>query len=297
MNQDLHVEVPLVRRLVASQFPEWADLPIRPVDADGRDNDVFRLGGDLCVRLSRRALGARHLTTECRWLPVLAPHLTLPVPVPVGRGVPSAEYPLPWSVTRWLPGRTAALEPVRDEIGAADELARFIAALRAVDPTGGPASELRGVPLRERDAAVRAAIAGATDRDRAGLTEVWDSALTAPPWTGARGWNHGDLHPANLLVVDGRLTAVIDFGLLGVGDPDVDLAVAWTALSRRAREHFRASSGTDDATWRRARGRALDFGLMCSAHADPLTITAQVGRRTVDEVLADEPRPTASRLP
>ncbi|MEV0156536.1 aminoglycoside phosphotransferase family protein [Micromonospora sp. NPDC050686] len=283
---DRHVDVSLVRRLLAAQFPEWADLPVRPVDADGRDNSIFRLGADLGVRLPRRELGARHLDAEIRWLPVLAPHLPLPVPEPVGRGVPSAEYPWHWAVTRWLPGAVAALEPVRDEARTADELARFLAALRAVDPQGGPPSHLRGRPLAERDAAVRTAIAATTDSEPAALTAVWESALAAPPWSGAGGWTHGDLHPANLLVVGGRLSAVLDFGLLGVGDPAVDVVVAWTVLSPPAREHFRAASGTDEATWRRARGRALGFGLMC-AHACAGSLVGRIGRRTVDQVLAD----------
>ena len=283
------IDVPLARRLLAAQFPQWAELPVQPVGAAGWDNAIFRLGTELSVRLPRRELGARHLANECRWLPMLAPHLPLPVPEPVGRGVPSEEYPWRWTVTRWLPGEVSALEPGLDEIQVADELARFITALHTVDPVDGPASELRGVPLVQRDPGVRAAIAALHGRwDPVAVTAVWESALAAPSWAAPAVWTHGDLHPANLLIVDGRLSAVIDFGLLGVGDPAIDVLAAWTVLSPRTRDRFRRVLRVDEATWARARGRALDFGLMCVANTPRDSLVGQVARRTIDQVLADK---------
>ncbi|WP_319464169.1 aminoglycoside phosphotransferase family protein [Micromonospora sp. RTP1Z1] len=271
-------------------------MPIQPVDGTGRDNAIFRLGNELSVRLPRRELGAHHLANECRWLPGLAPHLPLSVPVPLGRGVPSEDYPWRWTVTRWLPGEVAALEHGLDEVQMADELAQFITALRTVDPVDGPASELRGIPLVQRDPWVRAAIEAVHgDWDPEAMTAAWESALAGPPWPAPGVWTHGDLHPANLLVIDGRLSAVIDFGLLGVGDPAVDVLAAWTVLSPPAREYFRGALQVDEATWARARGRALDFGLMCVANAPHDSLIGQIGRRTIDQVLADEDRTTANQ--
>ncbi|MEO3781198.1 phosphotransferase [Micromonospora sp. B11E3] len=226
---------------------------------------------------------------------MLAPHLPLPAPVPLGRGAPSDGYPWCWTVTPWLPGDVSALEPGLDEVQVADELARFITALHAVDPAGGPASELRGVPLVRRDSEVRAAIAADRGRwDPEATSAVWESALAACSSAAPSVWTHGDLHPANLLIVDGRLTAVIDFGLAGVGDPAVDVLAAWTVLSARTRDRFRSALRVDEATWARARGRALDFGLMCVANTRPDSLVGRIGRRTIDQVLADQrPGPPA----
>ncbi|TNH30660.1 aminoglycoside phosphotransferase family protein [Micromonospora orduensis] len=283
------IDVPLVRRLLAAYFPQWAELPIQLVDAAGRDNAIFRLGTELSVRLPRRELGARHIANECRWLPMLAPHLPLPVPMPLGRGAPSEGYPWCWTVTRWLPGEVSALEPGLDEIQVADQLTRFITALHTVDPVDGPASELRGVPLFQRDPGVRVAITALQgDWDPEAVTAVWESALAVPSWLAPGVWTHGDLHPANLLIVDGRLSAVIDFGLLSVGDPAIDVLAAWTVLSPRTRDRFRRALRVDEATWARARGRALDFGLMCVANAPRDSLVGQIGRRTIDQVLADK---------
>lgn len=191
-------------------------------------------------------------------------------------------------VTRWLPGDVAALEPGLDEAQMADELAQFITVLHTVDPADGPASELRGVPLVQRDPGVRAAIGVVHgDWDPEALTAAWESALAVPSWEAPAVWTHGDLHPANLLVIDRRLSAVIDFGLLGVGDPAIDVLAAWTVLSPTSRDHFRNALGVDEATWARARGRALDFGLMCAANTRHGSLVSQIGRRTIDQVLAD----------
>jgi len=285
----VEISTRLVRRLLTAQFPQWAGLPLGSAGSAGRDNVIYRLGADLAVRLPRRALGAAHVEREHRWLPLLAPHLPLPVPVPLGRGVPGEGYPWHWSVCRWLPGEIAAAEPVADPGEAATALAGFIAALRAVDPAGGPGSEFRGVPLAARDADVRAAV-GALDGvvDPVPVLAAWQAAMAAPVWRGHGVWMHGDLHPANLMVDRGRLSGVLDFGLAAVGDPACDLMVAWTFLTAPARERFRAALPVGEAAWARARGWALDFGLMCAARAPGDPVMGGIGRRTVREVAADQ---------
>ena len=285
---EVHIDVQLVRRLLAAQFPQWADLPLAPVDAAGWDNCIYRLGTDLVVRLPRRALGAAHLDRERQWLPMLAPRLPLPVPVPLREGMPAEGYPWHWMVCRWLAGKIAAVQPVADLGQAAAVLAHFVTALQAIESAGGPDSEFRGGPLAEHDQAVRAAIEALHDAfDPAAVIAAWEAALAAPRWTGPAVWMHGDLHPANLLVHRGRISAVIDFGLVAVGDPACDLMVAWTFLTAPARRRFRAALAVGDSTWARGRGWALQFGLRCAAHADNNPVLGRIGQHTVSEVLAD----------
>jgi aminoglycoside phosphotransferase (APT) family kinase protein len=285
---DVQVDVPLVRRLVAAQFPQLAGLVVEPVESAGWDNTIFRLGSDLAVRLPRRRVSADHVSNEHRWLPVLAPQLPLPVPVPLGRGVPGEGYPWQWTVCRWLTGELAALAPVADMREVATKAARFVAALQAIDPAGGSVHEFRGLQLAARagnaDAAA-AALHDAVDIDSA--LRVWEAALAEPAWTGQPVWMHGDLHPANLLVSRGELSAVIDFGLLGVGDPACDLTVAWAYLSADARETFRSVLAVDDATWSRGRGWALLFGLRAAAYSADNPLLADIGRYTIAQILAD----------
>lgn len=285
---EVHIDTRLVRRLVATQFPQWADLSLTPVDAAGWDNCVYRLGTELAVRLPRRALGAAHLQRERRWLPVLAPRLPLPVPVPLAEGVPAEGYPWPWTVCRWLAGKSAAVQPVGDLGQAAVVLARFVTALQLIDPAGGPGSEFRGGPLAGQNRAVQAAAEAMHDSfDPAAVVAAWGTALAAPRWAGPAVWMHGDLHPANLLVHDGQVSAVIDFGLVAVGDPACDLMVAWTFLTTVARRRFRSALAVSDSTWTRARGWALEFGIRCAAHADNDPVLSHIGQHTVSEVLAD----------
>lgn len=288
---ELDIDTALVERLVAGRFPEWAALPVRAVESAGTDNAMFRLGDELVVRLPRVPYAARHVEKEQRWLPVLAPHLPLEVPVPVGRAEGSAEFPLPWSVYRWLDGGDAFGAPVSDLGHAAVELGRFGRALRGVDASGGPAS-FRGGPVTEWEGgyfpgAVRDLGAdGVVDAELA--TAAWESVLRLPQWEGAPVWVHADLLPGNLLTRDGRLSAVIDFGGLGVGDPACDMMPAWSLLTAGTREAFREESGADDATWARGRGWALAWGLV-TEHYYRVTnpVLAEVARRTRTEALAE----------
>lgn len=282
----------LVRRLVATQFPQWADLPITPVAIDGWDNRTFHLGEQMTVRLPSAAAYALQVDKEHRWLPRLAPLLPLPIPVPLAKGSPAEGYPWPWSVYRWLDGEIATTAPIADPRQFAMRLADFLVALQRVDATGGPPpgahNFYRGGPLTVYDGETRQALqalAGQIDTDAA--TDVWETALAAT-WHEAPVWFHGDISVGNLLVEEGRLSAVIDFGTSGVGDPSCDLAIAWTLFAGESREAFRAALPLDKGTWARGRGWTLWKALIVYA-ALPGTNTLEVekSRRVIDEVLAD----------
>lgn len=292
---ELDIDETLVARLVAEQFPRWAGLPVTPVASAGTDNAMYRLGADMVVRLPRLPGGSRQIDKEHRWLPHLAPHLPLAVPAPLAKGEPGAGYELPWGVYAWLDGENAYDAPLTDLREAAGDLGRFVAALRTVSAADGPPS-FRGDPVAKHDAYVRTAIRdlGATGLlDPAVATAAWEETLRLPQWNAAPVWLHGDLLPGNLLTSSGRLTAVIDFGGLGVGDPAADLIAGWTVFDAESREVFREAAEADDATWARGRGWALCFGLMaehyygdaCGNGTNP--VLAEVGRRAVGEVLAE----------
>lgn len=297
---EVETDAPLVRRLLAAQFPRWADLPLEPVSSTGTDNANYRLGEDMVVRLPRSRSSVVPLAKERRWLPRLAPLLPLAVPVPLAKGVPVEDYPWEWSVYTWLAGETATVERLADPSRAARDLARFVTALQRVDPSDGPLpgehNFFRGVPLAARDAATRAAIASlGAQIDAGAVSREWEAALRAPEWRRPPVWIHGDLSSGNLLVEQGRLSAVIDFGGLGVGDPACDLMIAWTLLSEEAREVFRASLSVDEATWARGRGWALSWALIfIPYYLSTNPVGVREARRTIAEVLADQ-APTAHR--
>jgi aminoglycoside phosphotransferase (APT) family kinase protein len=282
----------LVRRLVDSQFPQWAGLPLRLFEPAGSDHVIYRLGDELSVRLPRHSGAIGQAEKEFYWLPRLAPHLPLAIPVPVGVGRPDFGYPWPWAVSRWLDGEVATVEALTDSSEAAVELAQFLTALQRFAPEDIPAEaageDLAARPLAARDRATRAAIAEVDGLfDAAAMAELWDAALRAPGWDRPAVWFHGDFHTGNLLTVDGRLSAVIDFGGLGVGDPAGDLAVAFTLLSARCRAVFRAALGVDDATWTRGRGFALATGLnaYCSYAAVNPAVAAQTTRQITEALV------------
>jgi aminoglycoside phosphotransferase (APT) family kinase protein len=286
--------VPLVRRLIAAQFPQWADLPIQPVPFFGTDNAIYRLGTDMAVRLPRRQVDTERLEKECCWLPRLAALLPLAIPVPLAVGEPAEGYPFTWSVYSWLRGETATDERIADLGRAATDLAQFVAALQRVDPTDGPPpgkhNSFRGVPLATLDELTRAAITSLTGTIDVGtVTAAWESALRSPEWDHPPVWIHGDLDSRNLLVERGRLTAVIDFGCLGVGDPACDVMVAWKVLSADTRDIFRNALPVDESTWARARGWALSQALGALSYYTLETNTVLVGEahRWMAEVLDD----------
>ncbi|MEU8267706.1 aminoglycoside phosphotransferase family protein [Sphaerisporangium sp. NPDC049002] len=256
---EIETDVGLVRRLLAGQFPHWADLPVEPVASYGTDHDIYRLGDHLVARLPRIGWATAQAAKEAEWLPKLAPHLPLAVPVQLAMGHPAEGYPFGWSVYEWLPGENAN-GTIDDLDQAAVDLAAFVTALRQVDTAGAQprAPGARGGPLVEADEHVRRSIAQLGDRvDGAAALRSWQESLDAPAWDGPDVWVHGDLLPGNLLVVDGRLSAVIDFGGLNTGDPACDLQPAWNVFAGHSRERFRAELAVDDASWLRGRGWAL----------------------------------------
>jgi aminoglycoside phosphotransferase (APT) family kinase protein len=284
----------LVRRLLETQFPRWADLAIEPVPSGGTDNALYRLGGELVVRLPRHGRTAETLERERTWLPRLAPRLPVAAPVPLAEGRPAEGYPYTWSVYRWIGGETPTLELASRSRRFATDLAALVAAFGRIDVDGGPlpsnANAFRGVRLAARDAAVRRAIALRADAiDARAVTARWEESLAAPEWEAPATWIHGDLDLRNLLVDDGRLSAVLDFGCIGVGDPACDVAVAWKVFTADARERFRTAVGVDDATWARGRGWALSQALMTEPYytleSNPTLVLE--GRRWLGEVLSE----------
>jgi len=286
------IDASLVRRLVATQFPQWADLPVRPVQFDGWDNRTFRLGDDLSVRLPSAEGYASQVAKEHRWLPQLAPHLPLPIPVPLALGAPAEGYPWPWSVRRWLEGEIATVAAIADRPQFARALAEFLLALQRIDATGGPPAGLhnnfRGGSLAVYDGETQQALAALEGLiDTGAAAAVWAVALAAT-WRGSPVWVHGDMAAGNLLVRDGRLSAVIDFGCSGVGDPACDLTIAWTFLADESREVFRSAAAADNAMWARARGWALWKAMKTLAeNLDTNPATAAEARRVIKAVSAE----------
>ena len=290
---EVETNVSLAARLLAAQFPQWAGLPIEPVPSAGTDNALYRLGDDLVVRLPRIHWAIEQVEKEHRWLPRLAPFLPLALPVPLAKGEPGEGYPWHWSVYRWLEGENTTIERIADPRQAAIDLARFVCALQRIDATGGPPpgthNSRRGEPLAMRDARTREAIASLRgELDVEAVTALWDAAVVAPAWSGPPVWLHGDLQSGNLLAVQGRLSAVIDFGCLGVGDPACDVMAAWMFLTAETRGAFRAALQVDDATWARGRGWALSVGLIALPYYQSSNpALAEIARRAIDEALSD----------
>jgi len=286
------IDEQLARRLVDAQFPQWRDLPIAPGPLGGVDNRTYRLGGELSVRLPSAGWYALQVEKEQRWLPVLAPWLPLPIPEPVALGRPGEGYPYAWSVYRWLEGETAGRGRIAGLPRFAEDLAGFLAALAHVPAEGapgpGPHNFHRGGPLAHYEEEALAAIAALDGEVDAALARAcWDAAMAAA-WLGDPVWFHGDVAVGNLLVRDGRLAAVIDFGTSGAGDPACDVVIAWTFLEGESRAVFRRARAVDDATWARGRGWALWKALITLPdHLARGAPGAALARRDIARVLAD----------
>ncbi len=296
---EVAVSPDLVRRLLTAQHPDLADRPAT-VLANGWDNFICRLGEDLLIRMPRRELAAALVLHEQRWLPVLAPRLPLAVPAPVRTGQPGEGYPWSWSITRFLPGQVAARTPPADPAAAAAGMGEFLRALHEPAPDDAPANPVRGVPLVDRHQTVteNMAILGGQIDQRL-TAAMWMTARDIEPWDGPPLWLHGDLHPANILVHDGALSAVIDFGDITAGDPATDLSVAWMLFPDPAhRDVFWDAYGkADQNTKNRARGWALSLSLVCQAHSADNPLMTEIGRRAYRAVTARAPtqRPGDSR--
>ncbi|MGW1716207.1 aminoglycoside phosphotransferase family protein [Streptomyces sp. NPDC002156] len=285
---EVEIDAPLVRRLIARQFPEWAELPVERLESAGTENAMFRLGGELVVRLPRHPGAVDSIEHEQRWLSLLGPRLPVAVPEPLGRGRADDGFPWPWSVYGWLDGRNPAVDALDAPETLARELAVFLRALRRVDPTNGP-THIRPAPLSTRETETRAALAqlaGAVDTEA--VTAVWEEAVRAPQHTGPPVWAHADLSPGNVLVAEGRLSAVIDFGCARIGDPAVDLIAAWNLLPAGVRDTFREAVGADDAEWARGRGWALSISLIqLPYYRETNPVLAANSRHVIREILAE----------
>jgi aminoglycoside phosphotransferase (APT) family kinase protein len=278
----------LVRRLLVEQIPELSDLPIELL-AYGWDNVSFQLGSELVARLPRRELSAGLIANEVRWLPVLAPHLPLPVPAPVFHGIPGAGYPWEWLIAPLLPGKPASSVTGIDFDTCAGQLGRFLASLHQPAPDGAPENPFRGGPLSDRDGSTRERLEILIDEvDTGALLKVWERALAAPVHNGPAQWLHGDAHPGNLLVLDGRLSGVIDFGDITAGDPATDLAIVWTFLPAGHRDVFWSTYGVaDEELDLRARGWALSLGTAYLAYSADNPDMRGIGERALTAVLEE----------
>jgi aminoglycoside phosphotransferase (APT) family kinase protein len=289
---EIDIDVDLVGALIAGQFPDLAHLPLRKVASTGTVNAIYRVGDELYARLPRMEEWAGDLDREWHWLPRLASAgLPLQLPEPAAQGMPTNRYPYPWAIYRWIEGEPFADATVDDESQAATALADFVTQLRRIDPAGAPRSGRR--PLRELDADTRdaiAAAAGVIDGDAA--MAAWESSTDGPAWDGSPVWIHADLLRPNVLVADGRLRAVLDWGGAGVGDPAADVIAAWTLFGPVGRETYRSALSVDEATWIRARGFALHQAVAIIPYyreTNPAFVAQAI--RTVEQIIADASTP------
>jgi aminoglycoside phosphotransferase (APT) family kinase protein len=285
---EVDIDPELVRTLVTAQFPRLSNLSISAVASTGTVNAIYRLGHDFYARLPRVEAWARDLAKELSWLPLLAPHLSLPVPEPVATGEPACGYPFHWAIYRWIDGEPYADVLIDDQRQAAVDLAQFVAELHGIEPMVGAQRGGRD-PLREVDTITRTALeASHPEIDTAAAMAAWDLALTAPAWAGTPVWIHSDLLPPNLLVRAGRICAVIDFGAVGLGDPAMDVIAAWSVFGATGRSVFRAALDVDDGTWNRARGYALHQASMIIPYyrvSNPGFVS--MAQRTIEQVISD----------
>lgn len=282
------IDVALVTKLIAAQFPQWSHLRVSAVANSGWDNRTFHLGDAMLVRLPSGEHYARAVSKEQTWLPKLAPHLPLPIPQPLALGHPGSGYPWPWSIYGWLEGEYARHDNLPKLEPFAADLANFLLALRQVDPTGGPTRTMRGGSLELWREQAETALELLRDRiDVEAASEIWQLAVAAP-FEDAPVWYHGDVAAGNLLVQNGSLCAVIDFGGLGVGDPACDMVIAWTFLDPASREVFRQQLGVSDAIWNRGRGWALWKAMIVLAELiQTNVIEAASAQYAVDQLIGD----------
>ncbi|WP_445479755.1 aminoglycoside phosphotransferase family protein [Lysinibacillus irui] len=277
----ININVELVQNLIKEQFPEWSNLEIKPVKNSGHDNRTFHLGENMSVRLPSAEGYVPQVEKEHKWLPVLSKHLSLPISIPLAKGKPSKDYPYPWSIYKWLEGETVARENIVDLNQFAKDLGGFLVELQSIDASEGPSAGIhnfyRGGDLAVYDEQSKNAIENNKKFfNEYLLKEIWELSLDSK-WVGEPVWLHGDVAPGNILVKDGKLYAIIDFGILGVGDPSCDAAMAWTFFDDNSRKVFKTALKMDEGTWNRARGWALWKALI-----------TYDGNKNSNKIIADE---------
>ncbi|NUU74959.1 aminoglycoside phosphotransferase family protein [Paenibacillus xylanilyticus] len=287
----IEITTELVRQLIHSQFPKWKELPIAPVEKSGHDNRTYRLGNDMTIRLPSHERYASAVKKEMTWLPVFKPLLSLPIPAPVAEGKPTEEYPLPWSINRWIEGETVTYDNIVNLNTFAEDLANFLKELEAIDASKGIPAGIqnfhRGGNLAVYDSETRSVIDGLSGQyDQQLLLEIWNLAL-ATRYESKPLWVHGDIAVGNLLVQDGRLSGVVDFGTMGVGDPSSDLVMAWNFFDDKSRDIFLGRMNADPDMINRARGWALWKALITYAWNEPDTESSNWGKRVLDVIIRD----------
>jgi aminoglycoside phosphotransferase (APT) family kinase protein len=281
---EVEIDETLVRELLRQQHPDLAGRELRLV-TNGWDNAILRLGDDLAVRLPRREVAAVLVEHEQRWLPGVAARVSVAVPAPIRVGVPSSLFRWHWSITPWFDGQLASTVD-RAALGSvAVALAGFVRELHTGAPSDAPFNPVRGIPLAVRADAIESRLASGLVEHPAELAAVWQRALSTPVWTGGPVWLHGDLHAANILVREGRLAAVLDFGDICSGDPATDLATAWLSFDRSGRDLFRGALAYDDATWLRAAGWAILLGTAFVTNSSDNPAMHSIGARALQQVL------------
>ncbi|MBV8802194.1 MAG: aminoglycoside phosphotransferase family protein [Gammaproteobacteria bacterium] len=291
-NKQLEINEKLVRKLISAQFPQWKNLPVLAVDISGWDNRTFHLGQEMLVRMPSAVEYAAKVEIEQEWLPKLAPFLPLPIPEPLAMGQPTKDYPWQWSIYRWIKGDTVTSANITDLNGFAASLAEFLTALQRINTAGGPVpgehNFYRGGTLTTYDAQTRQALSALTGKvDTDVATEIWEIALNTA-WDRPPVWVHGDISAGNLLVDDGRLCAVIDFGGLAIGDPACDLAIAWTLFKNESREIFFKRLALDTGTWARGRAWTLWKALIVAAGlTNPNNTEAQQSWNIINDIIKE----------
>lgn len=284
---EINIDTGLVKHLLTGQFPALAERPINLVQSTGTVNAIFRIGDDLCARLPRMGSWAESLVKEYTWLPKLAPYISLAIPRPFAKGNGTNYFPYPWAIYHWIDGLTYRKELINDELQMAQDLANFILELRNIEIAGAPHGGRD--PLSELDGVTRIAIESSNGViDSGAVLDAWTESLEAPRWDGKPVWIHGDLLKSNLLVQEGRLCTVIDFGGAGIGDPAADVVPAWSVFNKAGRERFRQVLDVDEGTWRRARGYALHQALLIIPYyskTNPEFVS--MAKRTVAEVFSE----------
>lgn len=278
----------LVHQLLREQSPEFSSLPLRQVNSTGTDNALFRLGPDMLVRMPIIDWAVAAVAKEHEWLPCLAPHVSVEISTPIALGAPGHGYPCRWSIYTWCEGANPIVGSLTKPLELAADLAAFLTSMHGISTIDAPLAE-RGLPLSERDEQTCACITALeSSMQTREILEIWRSGLDLPKWDGPNLWVHGDLSAGNVLLQEGRLCAVIDFGSMGVGDPAADLIIAWNLLPRLARSEFRSRTGVDESTWLRGRALALSIALIqLPYYAQTNLALAENARYVIGEILAD----------